>query len=61
MFDMSLLEQDITKREQVKRMPELNTCNDDNKGYEVKAIWNSAVYANKSKSGSLLGLYYLIV
>ena len=32
----------------------------DSKEYKVKAIWNSAVYASKSDSGQLPGLYYLV-
>ena len=28
--------------------------------YKVKEIWNSAIYARESKSGHLLGLYYLV-
>ena len=34
----------------------------DNKGdeYKVEAIWDSAVYAKESKSGYLLGFYYLV-
>ena len=37
-FYSSLLEQDITKREGVEKMPELAIVNDDNKEYEVEAI-----------------------
>ena len=34
---------------------------DDNSGeYKVEAIWDSAVYMRKSKSGHLPGLYYLV-
>ncbi len=32
----------------------------DSGGYEVKAIWNSAIYARESK-GELPGLYYLVL
>ena len=28
--------------------------------YKVEAIWDSAVYTKESKSGHLLGLYYLV-
>ena len=58
-FHMSLLEQDTTKKERVKKIPELDVGN-DSKEYEVEAIWNSAVYAIESESGHLLGLYYLV-
>ena len=32
----------------------------DDKEYEVDSIWNSTVYAKKSTTGQLLGLYYLV-
>ena len=32
----------------------------DSEEYKVDAIWDSAVYASKSKSGQLPGLYYLV-
>ena len=32
----------------------------DNEEYEVEAIWDSAIYARKSESGHLPGLYYLV-
>lgn len=32
----------------------------DNGKYEIKAIWNSAIYAKKSKD-QLLSLYYLVL
>lgn len=38
---------------------DLNTDDNDNKEYKVEAIRNSAIYARKSESGHLLGLYYL--
>ena len=41
-------------------MSELDADNDDNKEYEVEAIWDSAVYASKWESGYLPGLYYLV-
>ena len=58
---MLLLEQDITKRERVKRMPKWDAGNNDNKEYKVEALWNSAVYASKSKSGHIPGFYPLVV
>ena len=33
----------------------------DNKEYEVNGIWNSVVYAKKSITGQLPGLYYLVL
>ena len=58
-FYVSLLEQDITRKERVKKVPELDT-GDDSEEYEVEAIRDSAVYAIKLESGHLPGLYYLI-
>ena len=60
MFYVSLLEQDTIKKERVKKILELDAGN-NSKEYEVEAIRDSAVYANKSESGHLLGLYYLVV
>ena len=59
-FFVSLREQDTTKKEQVKKVLELDASN-NSKEYELEAIWDSAVYANKSESGHLPGLYYLVV
>ena len=54
---MSLLEQNITRKEQVdKKVTELEFEADNSKKYEVEAIRDSAVYANKPK-GYLPGLY----
>ena len=59
-FHMLLLEQDTIRKQRVdKRVTELETG--DSKKYEVEAIWDSAVYDNKSESGQLSGLYYLVV
>ena len=58
-FHVSLLEQDITRKERVEKVPELD-AGDDSEEYEVEAIWDSAIYANKSESGYLPGLYYLV-
>ena len=59
---VSLLEQDTPRKERVsKEVLELDAGNKDSKEYEVEAIWDSAVYANESKSGHLPGLYYLVV
>ena len=60
-FHVSLLEQDTTKKKRVdKQITELDLEVGNSKEYEVEAIWNSAVYASKSESGQLLGLYYLV-
>ena len=59
-FHMSLLEQDTTKKERVKKVPKLDS-GDKSKEYEVEAIWENAVYAMESESGHLPGLYYLVV
>ena len=57
---MSFFEQKTTKKERVdKRVTELEAG--DSQKYKVEAIWNSAIYASKSKSSQLPGLYYLIV
>ena len=58
-FHVSLLEQNTTKKEWVdKQVTELKAG--DGKEYKVEAIWDSAVYANKSESSQLPGLYYLV-
>lgn len=61
-LNTSLLEQNITSKEQVKELlkcvPELHTREDKN--YKVKAIRDSFVYANKAVKSQLLGLYYII-
>ena len=61
MFHISLLEQDTTRKGQVsKKIPELDAGDKNSEEYEVEAIWDSAVYANKLESGHLPVLYYLI-
>ena len=57
---MSLLEQDTIKKERVDEENAEKLDDGDKKEYEVEAIWDSAVYAKKSESGHLLGLYYLV-
>ena len=58
---MSLLEQDTTRKGRVsEKVPELDASNKDSKGYKIETIWDSAIYATKSESGPLPGLYYLI-
>ena len=39
---------------------ELDAGNNDSKEYKMKAICNSAVYAQKSELGHLPRLYYLV-
>ena len=57
---MLLLEQDATKKEQIdKKVTKLEFKAGNSKKYKVEAIWDSAVYANKTK-GQLPGLYYLV-
>ena len=57
---MSLLEQDITRKERVENITE-SDAGDNSEEYKIEAIWDNAVYANKSESGHLPGLYYLVV
>ena len=59
---MSLLEQDITRKERVDKKTLQLEFEDDIKGkeYEVEVICDSAVYGKESESDQLLGLYYLI-
>ncbi len=57
-FHISLLEQDIIKKRLVETAIELDKG--DSKEYEVEAIRDSEVYAKKSDSGQLPGLYYLV-
>ena len=58
---MLLLEQDTIKKEQIKKIPQLDVSNDRSERYKVKTIWQTAVYASKLKLGYLIGLYYLVV
>ncbi len=62
-FHVLLLEQDITRKEQVdETTSRLKFENDgDGKEYEVKVIRNNAIYVKKSDSGyHVLGFYYLV-
>ena len=60
-FYMSLLKQDTIKNDRVdKRVKELEFKAGDSEEYKVEAIWDSAVYASKSESGQLPGLYCLV-
>ena len=58
-FYLSLLEQNITRKEWDDNTAELN-AGDNSREYEVEAIWDSALYARELKSGYLLSLYYLV-
>ena len=58
-FHVSLLEQDTTRKERVKKVPELD-ADDDSKEYKVEAIRDNAVYAMELESGHLPGFYYLV-
>ena len=59
-FHMLLLEQNITKKEQIdKKVIKLKFETGKSKKYKVEAILDSAVYVNKTK-GYLSGLYYLL-
>lgn len=40
---------------------QLELKNNSDKKYKIEAMYNSAVYAKKLKSGHLLGLYYLVL
>ena len=40
---------------------ELDAGNNDSGEYKVDAIQDSTIYAKKSKSGHLIGLYYLVL
>ena len=60
-FYMSLLEKDTTRKERMdKRVKQLDLEAGNSKKYKIEAIWDSAVYASKSKSDQLPGLYYLV-
>ena len=52
---MLLLEQDTTRKGREFSVPEFEP-GDNDKEYEVEAIWDSAVYATKA-DGHLPGLY----
>ena len=61
-FHVSLLEQDTTKKERVNDTQldfEFEAGN--NEKYEVDGIWDSTVYAKKSTTGQMPGLYYLVL
>ena len=43
-----------------KNVTKLDANNNNSGKYKIEAIWNSVVYAKKSKSSHLPGLYYLV-
>ena len=56
-----MLEHDIIKKRRVdKKITELEFEAGDSKEYEVEAVWDNVVYANKAK-GHPPGLYYLVL
>ncbi len=57
-FHVSLLEQDTTRKGRVETAIKLDEG--DREEYKVKAICDSEVYAKKSDSDQLSGLYYLV-
>ena len=61
-FNVSLLEQDTTRKRRVDKKTSQLEFEDDSEGeeYKVEAICDSTVYAKESESGQLPGLYYLI-
>ena len=58
-FHVPLLEQNITKKGQVKET-QLELDTGEKEEYKIEAIWDSAVYVRESESGYLLGFYYLV-
>ena len=61
-FHIFLLKQDTMKKGQVNDTQldfEFKVGN--NKKYKVDGIWDSAVYARKSATRQLPGLYYLVL
>ena len=61
-FYTSLLKQDTIGKKQVDKnnIRKLDINNNESSKYKIKAVWNSAVYAKKSESDYLPGLYYLV-
>ena len=57
---MSLLEQNTTRKERVNENKTKLDAGNNSGEYKVEAICNNAVYARKSESGYLSGLYYLV-
>ena len=49
----------MTRKERVEKISELDAGDNNSKEYKVEAIWDSAVYVNKSE-GHLPGLHYLV-
>ena len=61
-FYISLLEQDIIRKERVNEnnVAELDTGDNEGREYKVKAIRDEAIYAKKSKLSHIPRFYYLV-
>ena len=58
---MSLLDQNITRKERVdKNVTKLEFDAGNSEEYEIEVIRDRAVYAMELESGHLPGLYYLV-
>lgn len=61
-YNLALLKQDISKKEQVeKAIIQLKVEADNNEKYKVKSIDENAVYTRKLEGHHLAGFYYLIL
>lgn len=60
-FLMSLLEQDIIKKEQLNETSQSELDDINNEEYKIEAIWDSEIFAKKLDSGILLGLFYIVL
>ena len=56
-----MLEQDISKKKQIKKVFKLEAGNNKSKRYEMEAILDGKDYIKKLESCHLLGLYYLVI
>ena len=61
-FHVSLLKQNTTRKRWVDKnnVTKLDTGDNKSREYEVKAIWDSALFYAKESEGYLLGLYHLV-
>ena len=57
---MTLLDKDTIKKGEINENVIKLDVAKNSSGYEIEAIWNSAVYIRESKSGYVPGLYYLV-
>lgn len=62
MFYVLLLKLDITKKRQIDENKKVikSDINNNNKEYKVEAIWNTAIYVNKSAKIYISRFSYLI-